>query len=184
MRAEDILVRQNAIDICNRLIKINSNVNSELSRHEVSKVPREMFAIKELLIRLEDSNSVIKLKTLHGLNDAFVNGSQTTKQILKEGIAYAIFHENDIFLPVEPRISKKEIRYERPTSQTPAYTYEGYEIIQPYFNKLPQIIFGLWNSQIGYVRKAAIALIEPIVLINPLVIYNTNFVKVSITYLL
>ncbi|XP_055376389.1 condensin-2 complex subunit D3 [Condylostylus longicornis] len=175
--AEDVVIRQNALELSNRLILIEAKVNWEVFCHEISSIPREVNVLKEILNRFHDINNTIKLKALHGFHQAFVKGTENAKTILNESIKFAKFPDSDVFLPKEPRISKKEIRFEKPDPLEPVYSFEGHEVIQNLFNNLPNSLYMLFNNLNGYVRKAAISLMETIVVINPLIIYNSNFVK-------
>ncbi|XP_055920724.1 condensin-2 complex subunit D3 [Eupeodes corollae] len=175
--AEEVSIRSRAVDLFSKIILLESNVDWELFRHKVSETPREVYIIKELVDSIRDTNNSIKIKAIQALQQALIKGSPNTKKILNEGIKYAQVNDFDVQLPEEPKVLENEIRYAKPKAPDPAYTFTGSEILIVSFLHLHEQIYPLFSNPVSHLRRAAVMFLETIVKINPLIIFNTNFVK-------
>lgn len=182
--ADDIQIRTRAVEMFNHMLLMESKVKWEVFTHEISKIPREVHIIKELIHRMMDIKNAIKLRAIYGLRQAFLKGSQNTTEILTEGIRFANFEDDNVDLPIEPRLRFGEIRYEQPKSLKLAYIHESHKLIQPYFCKLPSILYHLLDNPFPHIRRASLILIENIVLLNPCIVYKTRFVQVKYYYVI
>lgn len=178
--ADEVMIRSRAIDLMSKILQMESQVDWQMFRHEVSEIPREIHLIKELIDSLKDQNNNIKLKSVQALHMALTKGSPNTRKILTECLKYTQFCDTNVKLPDEPRVRKNEIRYEKPDSQKAEYTFQGHGIIELAFLNLPANIFTqIYQSPLSYIRRAGIMFMEQLVKLNPLIIFNTNFVEVS-----
>ncbi|XP_046801145.1 uncharacterized protein LOC111681677 [Lucilia cuprina] len=176
--ADEVMIRSRAIDLMSKILQLESQVDWQMFRHEVSAIPREIHLIKELIDSLRDQNNNIKLKSVQALHMALTKGSPNTRKILTECLKYAQFCDTNVQLPDEPRVRKNEIRYEKPNRQKAEYTFEGHGIIELAFLNLPSNIFTqIYQSPLSYIRRAGIMFMEQLVKLNPLIIFNTNFVQ-------
>lgn len=180
--ADEVMIRSRAIDLIAKILQTESKVDWQMFRHEVSNTPREVLLIKELIDSLQDQNNNIKLKAVQALNLVLTKGSPIAQQILNECVKFTTFFDENVHLPDEPRVSKNEIRFEKPNGQQPQYTFEGHGIVESCISKMPSHIFEyLYQSPMSYIRRAGIMFMEQLVKLNPLLIFNTNFVTVKMT---
>ncbi|XP_055837602.1 uncharacterized protein LOC129906003 [Episyrphus balteatus] len=175
--ADEVSIRSRAVDLFSKIILLESKVDWEMFRHQVSETPREVYIIKELIDSISDTNNSIKIKAIQAIQQGLIKGSPNTKKILIEGIKYAQVNDSDVKLPDEPRALENEIRYSKPKTPDPEYTFTGFEIVILSFLHLPEQIYPLFSNPVSHLRRAAVMFIEAIVKINPLIIFNTNFVK-------
>lgn len=181
--ADEVMIRSRAIDLMSKILQMESQVDWQMFRHEVSTIPREIYLIKELIDSLQDQNNNIKLKSVQALYLALTKGSPNARKILHECLKYIKFCDTNVELPDEPRIGKNEIRFEKPDEQMAQYTFEGHGMIEMSIMNLPSYVYiHLFQSPLSYIRRAGIMLMEQIVKLNPLIIFNTNFVTVSFKY--
>uniref|UniRef100_A0A1B0ANX6 Condensin complex subunit 1 C-terminal domain-containing protein n=1 Tax=Glossina palpalis gambiensis TaxID=67801 RepID=A0A1B0ANX6_9MUSC len=175
--ADEVMIRSRAIDLIAKILQTESKVDWQMFRHEVSNTPREVLLIKELIDSLQDQNNNIKLKAVQALNLVLTRGSPIAQQILNECVKFTTFFDENVHLPDEPRVGKNEIRFEKPNGQQPQYTFEGHGIVESCISKMPSHIFEyLYQSPMSYIRRAGIMFMEQLVKLNPLLIFNTNFV--------
>lgn len=178
--ADEVMIRSRAIDLISKILQMESHVDWQMFRHEISDIPREIHLIKELIDSLLDQNNNIKLKSVQALHVALTKGSPNTRKILAECLKYTQFCDTNVKLPDEPRIKKNEIRFEKPNAQTAQYTFQGHGIVDLPFLNLPSYIFThLYQSPLSYIRRAGIMFMEQLIKLNPIIIFNTNFVLVS-----
>ncbi|XP_065355680.1 condensin-2 complex subunit D3-L [Calliphora vicina] len=176
--ADEVMIRSRAIDLMSKILQLESQVDWQMFRHEVSAIPREIHLIKELIDSLKDQNNNIKLKSVQALHMALTKGSPNTRKILSECLKYTQFCDTNVKLPDEPRVQKNEIRYEKPNSQKAEYSFQGHGIIELAFLNLPSNVFTqIYQSPLSYIRRAGIMFMEQLVKLNPLIIFNTNFVE-------
>lgn len=179
--ADEVMIRSRAIDLMSKILQLESQVDWQMFRHEVSEIPREIHLIKELIESLKDQNNNIKLKSVQALHMALTKGSPNTRNILIECLKYTQFCDTNVKLPDEPRIRKNEIRFEKPDTLKPEYSFQGHGIIELSFLNLPSYIYTqIFQSPLSYIRRAGIMFIEQLVKLNPLIIFNTNFVEVRL----
>uniref|UniRef100_A0A1I8PIM8 Uncharacterized protein n=2 Tax=Stomoxys calcitrans TaxID=35570 RepID=A0A1I8PIM8_STOCA len=175
--ADEVMIRSRVIDLISKILQMESQVDWQMFRHEVSNIPREIYLIKELIDSLQDQNNNIKLKSVQALHVALTKGSPNARKILTECLQYTQFCDISVVLPDEPRLGKNEIRYEKPNAQEAKYSFEGHGVIQLSFLNLPSYIYThLYQSPLSYIRRAGVMLMEQLVKLNPLIIFNTNFV--------
>ncbi|XP_073826678.1 chromosome associated protein D3 isoform X2 [Musca autumnalis] len=176
--ADEVMIRSRAIDLMSKILQMESHVDWQMFRHEVSDIPREIYLIKELIDSLQDQNNNIKLKSVQALHTALIKGSPNARKILTECLKYTEFCDMSVVLPDEPRVGKNEIRFEKPNAQEAKYSFQGHAIIQMSILNLPSYVYThLYQSPLSYIRRAGIMLMEQLVKLNPLIIFNTNFVK-------
>ncbi|XP_054082584.1 uncharacterized protein LOC105219195 isoform X2 [Zeugodacus cucurbitae] len=175
--AEEVMIRARTIELISRILQLEAHVNWQMFRHEVSDIPREVYLINELIKSLQDCNNTIKLKAVQALHVALTKGSPNTVKILNEGIRYTRYLDLDVKLPDEPRVRKNEIRYEKPTALEPKYSFEGHGLVELSFLHLPEYVYAnLFQSAQSYIRRAGVMFMEQLIKLNPLIIFNTNFV--------
>ncbi|CAD7000098.1 unnamed protein product [Ceratitis capitata] len=175
--ADEVMIRARAVDLISRILQLEAHVDWQMFRHEVSDIPREVYLINELIKSLQDCNNTIKLKAVQALHVALTKGSPTTVKILSEGIRYTKYRDIGVELPDEPRVRKNEIRYEKPTALEPKYSFEGHGLLELAFMHLPEYIYMFFfQSAQSFIRRAGIMFVEQLVKLNPLIIFNTNFV--------
>lgn len=178
--ADEVMIRSRAIDLMSKILQMESQVDWQMFRHEVSDIPREIYLIKELIDSLQDQNNNIKLKSVQALHVALTRGSPSARKILSQCLKYTEFCDVGVVLPDEPRVGKNEIRFEKPNAQEAQYTFQGHGVIQLSFLNLPSYVYThLFQSPLSYIRRAGVMLMEQLVKLNPLIIFNTNFVMVS-----
>ncbi|XP_053957875.1 uncharacterized protein LOC128863016 [Anastrepha ludens] len=175
--ADEVMIRSRAIELMSRILQLESHVDWQMFRHEVSDIPREVHLINELIRSLQDCNNTIKLKAVQALHISLTKGSPNTVKILSEGIRYTQYHDVGVVLPDEPRVRKNEIRYEKPPLLEPKFSFVGHAIVELAFLHLPEYVYtNLFQSPQSYIRRAGVMFIEQLVKLNPLIIFNTNFV--------
>uniref|UniRef100_A0A1I8N774 Uncharacterized protein n=1 Tax=Musca domestica TaxID=7370 RepID=A0A1I8N774_MUSDO len=175
--ADEVMIRSRTIDLMSKILQMESHVDWQMFRHEVSDIPREIYLIKELIDSIQDQNNNIKLKSVQALHTALTKGSPNARKILTECLKYTEFCDMSVVLPDEPRVGKNEIRYEKPNAQEAKYSFQGHAIIQLSILNLPSYVYThLYQSPLSYIRRAGIMLMEQLVKLNPLIIFNTNFV--------
>ncbi|XP_017476696.1 PREDICTED: uncharacterized protein LOC108366748 [Rhagoletis zephyria] len=175
--ADEVMIRSRAIDLMSRILQLESQVDWQMFRHEISDIPREVHLINELIKSLQDCNNTIKLKAVQALHISLTKGSPNTLKILTEGIRYTQYHDVGVVLPDEPRVTKNEIRYEKPTALDPKFSYTGHGLVELAFLHLPEYVYkNLFQSPQSYMRRAGVMFMEQLAKLNPLIIFNTNFV--------
>ncbi|XP_067624836.1 uncharacterized protein Cap-D3 [Eurosta solidaginis] len=175
--ADEVMIRSRTIELMSRILQLESNVDWQMFRHEVSDIPREVYFINELIKSLQDCNNTIKLKAAQALQIALTKGSPNTLKIMSEGVRYTKYLDINVRLPDEPRVRKNEIRYEKPLALEPQYSFEGHALVELSFLHLPEYVYAnLFQSPQSYMRRAGVMFMEQLVRINPLIIFNTNFV--------
>ncbi|XP_061386996.1 uncharacterized protein LOC133321941 [Musca vetustissima] len=176
--ADEVMIRSRAIDLMSKILQMESQVDWQMFRHEVSDIPREIYLIKELIDSLQDQNNNIKLKSVQALHTALIKGSPNARKILTECLKYTEFCDMSVVLPDEPRVGKNEIRFEKPHAQEAKYSFQGHAVLQLSILNLPSYVYAhLFQSPLSYIRRAGIMLMEQLVKLNPLIIFNTNFVE-------
>nr|XP_014103262.1 uncharacterized protein LOC106627609 isoform X1 [Bactrocera oleae] len=175
--ADEVMIRARAIELISRILQLVAHVNWQMFRHEISDIPREVYLINELMKSLQDCNNTVKLKAVQALHLALTKGSPNTVKILIEGIRYTRYLDLGVTLPDEPRVHKNEIRYEKPFALEPKYSFEGHGLVELSFLHLPEYVYAnLFQSPQSYIRRAGVMFMEQLIKLNPLIIFNTNFV--------
>lgn len=175
--ADEVMIRARTIELISHILQLVAHVNWQMFRHEVSDIPRELYLINELIKSLQDNNNTIKLKAIQALHVALTKGSPNTVKILNEGIRYTRYLDLGVNLPDEPRVRKNEIRYEKPIALEPKYSFEGHNLVELSFLHLPEYVYtNLFQSPQSYIRRAGVMFMEQLIKLNPLIIFNTNFV--------
>lgn len=100
------------------------------------------------------------------------------EKILQESIRFVQFDDTDVEALAEPSAQQNELRFEKPGIVQYAFSFQGHEQLETEVKNLPQTVYQRFlAADNGLARSAGIALLERLVLVNPLIIYNTNFVK-------
>ncbi|XP_068151455.1 uncharacterized protein Cap-D3 [Drosophila tropicalis] len=179
IKADDAVgIQTRALDLAERILQHQTEVQWSIFRYEVSKVPREVGLIREVMRSLNDRTFTVRRKACQMLIMALKQGSPMTNKILDESIRFVQFEDDDVETLNEPGAHRNELRFEKPGIVQYAFSFEGHEALETEVKNLPQIIYQRFlNSDNGLARAAGIALLERLILINPLIIYNTNFVR-------
>ncbi|KAH8410221.1 hypothetical protein KR009_009173 [Drosophila setifemur] len=179
VKADDAVgIQTRALDLIERILLQESEVEWTIFRHDVSKVPREVPLLREVMRCLNDRTFTVRRKACQVLILALRQGSPMTAKILDESIRFVQFEDPDVEALLEPSVEQYELRFEKPGIVQYAFSFEGYEQLEAEVKSVPLMIYQRFlAADNGLARTAGIALLERLVLINPLIIYNTNFVK-------
>ncbi|KAH8246480.1 hypothetical protein KR038_002002 [Drosophila bunnanda] len=179
VKADDAVgIQTRALDLIERILLQQSEVQWSIFRHDVSKVPREVPLLTELIRCLNDRTFTVRKKACQVLVLALKQGSPMTTKILDESIRFVQFEDADVEALTEPSAEQHELRFEKPGVVQYAFSFEGHEELEVEVKNIPQLVYQRFlSADNGLARTAGIALLERLVLINPLIIYNTNFVK-------
>lgn len=181
--SDEANIRCRAVELIGKILQLDSEVDWQMFRHEVSKVPREVHFIKELIESLQDCSDNVKLKAAQALLAILSKGSSNSRNIFVQCIKHTKYSDEDIHLPEEPKMKKNEMQFEKPRTNSDKqidYNFSGHEIIESSLCKLPQYIFKyLYKNSISYVRRTGIILIEELIKLNLTLVFNTKFVSVS-----
>ncbi|KAH8334321.1 hypothetical protein KR059_008824 [Drosophila kikkawai] len=179
VKADDSVgIQTRALDLIERILLQPSEVQWSIFRHDVSKVPREVPLLTEVIRCLNDRTFTVRKKASQVLILALKQGSPMTTKILDESIRFVQFEDADVEALTEPSVEQHELRFEKPGIVQYAFSFEGHEEIEVEVKKIPHLVYQRFlAADNGLARTAGIALLERLVLINPLIIYNTNFVK-------
>lgn len=178
-------VRLRCVDLIGKILQLNSEVDWQMFRHEVSNVPREVYFIRDVIDSLQDCSDNIKQKSAQVLLLIMTRGSEKARTIFSQCIKNANYSDTGIDLPAEPRVRISEMLIERreqnSEQEVPTeYTFSGHDILEPSVRKLPQyIITFLYKNPLSFVRKNGILLMEELIKLNPQLIYKTKFITVS-----
>ncbi|KAH8411966.1 hypothetical protein KR222_004317 [Zaprionus bogoriensis] len=175
IRADDAVgVQVRSLELIERILQQQTEVEWSIFRHDVSTTPREVALIKETIESLDDKTFTVRRKASQVLNLIIRQGSPITMRILHESIGFAQF--DDVKAPPEPSARQLELSAEKPGVVQYAYSFEGYEQLEPVVKRMPQIIYERFlDNNNGLARCAGIALLERLVLLNPRIIYDTHF---------
>ncbi|KAI8043038.1 hypothetical protein M5D96_004363 [Drosophila gunungcola] len=142
VKADDAVgIQTRALDLIEKILMQQSEVEWSIFRYDVSKVPREVILLKEACQVL-----ILALK----------QGSPMTTKILDECIRFVQFEDANVESLKEPSVEQNELRFEKPGIVQYAFSFEGHEELEAEVKNVPQTV---------------------LVLVNPLIIYNTNFVR-------
>ncbi|EDW54375.1 uncharacterized protein LOC6613488 [Drosophila sechellia] len=179
VKADDAVgIQIRALDLIEKILLQESEVEWSIFRHEVSDVPREVPLLREVLRCLNDRTLTVRRKACQVLILALRQGSPMTKKILQESIRFVQFDDTDVEALAEPSAQQNELRFEKPGIVQYAFSFQGHEQLETEVKNLPQMVYQRFlAADNGLARSAGIALLERLVLVNPLIIYNTNFVK-------
>ncbi|KAH8357316.1 hypothetical protein KR200_000648 [Drosophila serrata] len=179
VKADDAVgIQTRALDLIERILLQQSEVQWSIFRHDVSKVPREVPLITEVIRCLNDRTFTVRKKACQVLVLALKQGSPMTTKILDESIRFVQFEDADVETLTEPSAEQHELRFEKPGIIQYAFSFEGHEELEVEVKNIPQMVYQRFlAADNGLARTSGIALLERLVLINPLIIYNTNFVK-------
>ncbi|XP_001357477.2 uncharacterized protein Cap-D3 [Drosophila pseudoobscura] len=179
VKADDAVgIQTRALDLIERFLLQQTEVEWSIFRHEVSKVPREVRLLQEVIRCLNDRTFSVRRKACQVLISALKQGSPRTTKILQESIRFVQFDATDVETLAEPSAEQHELRFEKPAIVQGAYSFEGYEQLEAEVKNLPKIVYERFlDADNGLARTSGIALLERLVLVNPLIIYNTNFVR-------
>lgn len=179
VKADDAVgIQIRALDLIEKILLQESEVEWSIFRHEVSDVPREVPLLREVLRCLNDRTLTVRRKACQVLILALRQGSPMTKKILQESIRFVQFDDTDVEALAEPSAQQNELRFEKPGIVQYAFSFQGHEQLETEVKNLPQTVYQRFlAADNGLARSAGIALLERLVLVNPLIIYNTNFVK-------
>lgn len=179
--SDEANIRCRAVELLGKILQLDSEVDWQMFRHEVSNVPREVNFIKELIDSFQDSSDNVKLKAVQALL-SILHGSSNSRNIFVECIKNTKYSDEGIHLPEEPKMNRNEMRFTKPTTNTEPinYSFPGHEIIEPSMMQLPRCIFKyLYKNSVYHVRKTGIMLMEELIKLNPMMVYNTDFISVS-----
>ncbi|XP_034666206.1 uncharacterized protein LOC117900095 [Drosophila subobscura] len=179
VKADDAVgIQTRALDLIERILLQQTEVEWSIFRYDVSKVPREVPLLVEVMRCLNDRTFSVRRKACQVLITALKQGSPTTRKILEESIRFVQFDATNVETLAEPSVEQHELRFVKPDIQQCAYSFEGYEQLEAEVKNLPQMIYERFlEADNGLARTSGIALLERLVLVNPLIIYNTNFVR-------
>ncbi|XP_022224508.2 uncharacterized protein LOC111075497 [Drosophila obscura] len=179
VKADDAVgIQTRALDLIERILLQQTEVEWSIFRYDVSKVPREVPLLAEVMRCLNDRTFSVRRKACQVLISALKQGSPTTSKILEESIRFVQFDATDVETLAEPSAEQHELRFVKPDILQYAYSFEGHEQLEAEVKNLPQIIYQRFlDADNGLARTSGIALLERLVLVNPLIIYNTNFVR-------
>ncbi|KAH8285819.1 hypothetical protein KR018_009497 [Drosophila ironensis] len=179
VKADDAVgIQTRALDLMEKILLQQSEVEWTIFRHEVSKVPREVHLLREVMRCLNDRTFTVRRKACQVLILALKQGSPMTRKILDESIQFVQFEDPNVSALAEPTAGQHELRFEKPGIVQFAYSFEGPELLEEEVKNLPDIVYKRFlQADNGIARAAGVTLIERLVLVNPLIMYNTNFVK-------
>ncbi|EDW88923.1 uncharacterized protein LOC6528145 isoform X1 [Drosophila yakuba] len=179
VKADDAVgIQTRALDLIEKILLQQSEVEWSIFRYEVSKVPREVLLLREVMRCLNDRTLTVRRKACQVLILALKQGSPMTKKILQESIRFVQFEDTDVEALAEPSVEQNELRFEKPGIVQYAFSFQGHEQLEMEVKNVPQTVYQRFlAADNGLARSAGIALLERLVLVNPLIIYNTNFVK-------
>ncbi|XP_030380641.1 uncharacterized protein LOC115628597 [Scaptodrosophila lebanonensis] len=179
VKADDaVSIQTRALELVDRILQHQTVVEWSIFRYDVSTIPREVALIKETILCLNDRTFTVRRKASQVLISALKYGSAMTAKILDESIRFVQYNDEDVEAPQEPKAQQHELRFEKPGIYQYAFSFEGHDMLEEEVKNLPQIIYERFlNSDNGLARTSGITLLERLILINPLIIYNTNFVR-------
>ncbi|XP_052854464.1 uncharacterized protein LOC128263452 [Drosophila gunungcola] len=179
VKADDAVgIQTRALDLIEKILMQQSEVEWSIFRYDVSKVPREVILLKEVMRSLNDRTFTVRRKACQVLILALKQGSPMTTKILDECIRFVQFEDANVESLKEPSVEQNELRFEKPGIVQYAFSFEGHEELEAEVKNVPQTVYQRFLvADNGLARTAGIALLERLVLVNPLIIYNTNFVR-------
>jgi len=179
VKADDAVgIQTRALDLIEKILMQQSEVEWSIFRYDVSKVPREVPLLREVMRCLNDRTFTVRRKACQVLILALKQGSPMTTKILDESIRFVQFEDADVEALAEPSVEQNELRFEKPGVVQYAFSFEGHEELEEEVKNVPQTVYQRFlAADNGLARTAGIALLERLVLVNPLIIYNTNFVR-------
>ncbi|KAH8324438.1 hypothetical protein KR074_007186 [Drosophila pseudoananassae] len=179
VKADDAVgIQTRALDLIEKILLHQSEVEWTIFRYDVSKVPREVLLLREVIRCLNDRTFTVRRKACQVLVLALKQGSPMTTKILDESIRFVQFQDANVERIQEPLAEQHELRFEKPGIVQYAFSFEGHELLEEEVKNIPQMIYQRFlAADNGLARTAGVALLERLVLVNPLIIYNTNFVR-------
>ncbi|XP_043063903.1 uncharacterized protein LOC108089846 isoform X2 [Drosophila ficusphila] len=179
VKADDAVgIQTRALDLIEKILMQQSEVEWSIFRYDVSKVPREVPILREVIRCLNDRTFTVRRKACQVLVLALKQGSPMTAKILDESIRFVQFDDADVEALNEPSVEQNELRFEKPGIVQYAFSFEGHEELEQEVKNIPQTVYQRFlAADNGLARSAGLALLERLVLVNPLIIYNTNFVR-------
>ncbi|XP_016963572.1 uncharacterized protein LOC108033648 [Drosophila biarmipes] len=179
VKADDAVgIQTRALDLIEKILMQQSEVEWSIFRYDVSKVPREVPLLREVMRCLNDRTFTVRRKACQVLILALKQGSPMTTKIMDESIRFVQFEDADVEALAEPSVEQNELRFEKPGIVQYAFSFEGHEELEEEVKKVPQTVYQRFlAADNGLARTAGLALLERLVLVNPLIIYNTNFVR-------
>ncbi|KAH8377024.1 hypothetical protein KR093_002837 [Drosophila rubida] len=173
IKADDAVgIQIRTLELIERILQQETHVEWSIFRHDVSTKPREVTLIAETIKSLDDRTFTVRRKASQVLNISLKQGSPTTVRILNECLNFVQYGDESSGLNHRARQLSMEI----PGVLHYAYSFEGYEELEPLVKKMPKIIYERFiDSNNGLARCSGIALLERLVLTNQRIIYDTNF---------
>lgn len=185
VKADDAVgIQTRALDLIEKILLNQSEVEWTIFRYDVSKVPREVVLLREVIRCLNDRTFTVRRKACQVLVLALKQGSPMTTKILDESIRFVQFEDANVEALQEPLVEQHELRFEKPGIVQYAFSFEGHELLEAEVKNIPHMVYQRFlAADNGLARTAGIALLERLVLVNPLIIYNTNFVRKPLCWL-
>ncbi|KAH8392521.1 hypothetical protein KR215_010177 [Drosophila sulfurigaster] len=173
IKADDaVSIQIRTLELIERILQQETHVEWSIFRHDVSTKPREVTLIAETIKSLDDRTFTVRRKASQVLNLSLKQGSPTTTRILNECLSFVQY--SDESSNSSPRA--RQLSMEKPPVVQYAYSFEGYEELEPLVKQTPQIIYERFvDSNNGLARCSGIALLERLALTNQRIIYDTNF---------
>ncbi|XP_064539536.1 uncharacterized protein Cap-D3 isoform X1 [Drosophila montana] len=175
IRAEDAVgIQIRTLELFERILQHQTQVGWQVFRYDVSTEPREVALLTETIRCLDDKTSSVRRKASQVLSLSIKQGSPITTRILHEVISFVQY--DDVKTPQKPNARQIELSLERPGDLQYAYSFEGFEELEPEVKKMPKIIYERFMAaNNGLARCSGLALLERLVQINQRIIYNTQF---------
>ncbi|XP_017853783.2 uncharacterized protein LOC108607458 [Drosophila busckii] len=166
VRADDAVgIQVRSLDLIERMLQQQVQVEWSLFRHDVSTMPREVALLRETIRSINDKTITVRRKACQVLNVILRQSCPITTRILNECISFVQFSDDH---STAGHLRPQPVQY--------AYSFEGAELLEPEVIKLPEVLYQRYlSAENGLARCAGISLLERLVLINPRIMYDTDF---------
>ncbi|XP_030240666.1 uncharacterized protein LOC115562755 [Drosophila navojoa] len=171
---EAVGLQLRSLELIERILQQQTQVEWRIFRHDVSTKPREVALIRETIRCLDDKTFSVRRKASQVLALSIRIGSPITTRILNEVINFVQYDDLESRAKLNSR--QAEISLERPDNLHYVYSFEGFEELEAEVKRIPRLIYDRFlMSSNGLARCSGLALLERLIQINNRILYNTPF---------